>query len=96
MVIIADEVYQLSIHNPLKQFISFKKAVREIEPPYNQTTLVSLHSISKGFTGSCGLRGGYMEFVNVEPKIMELVYTLRDVTGINVTGSIAVNLVCEV
>ena len=36
------------------------------EPPLQ---LVSLHSISKGFLGECGLRGGYMELCGFDPEV---------------------------
>ena len=40
----------------------FKKIVRDL----NSKILVSFHSISKGFTGECGLRGGYFELTNID------------------------------
>lgn len=91
MIIIADEVYQLNVHTA-KEFMSFKKAVCSIEPPYNNTELISFNSISKGFTGECGVRGGYMELVNLDPDVMAQIDKTRDVCSVNVAGSIAVNL----
>ena len=61
LVIIADEVYQENIYNG--QFISFAKALGNLNVP-----LFSLHSISKGFYGECGHRGGYLEVRN-PPKV---------------------------
>ncbi len=90
LAIIADEVYQTNLHTP-KRFISFKKAVREIEAPFNQVELVSFHSISKGFIGECGVRGGYMEFVNFDPKVMAQIHKVRDSCSVNVAGTIAVS-----
>jgi len=37
--------------------------------PYNRTELYSLHSISKGVLGECGLRGGYVDLLNIDPDI---------------------------
>ena len=35
--------------------------------PYsNKLELASFHSVSKGITGECGLRGGYVEYWNVD------------------------------
>jgi hypothetical protein len=31
--------------------------------------VVSFHSTSKGFTGECGLRGGYFDLVGFEPAV---------------------------
>ena len=54
LAIIADEVYQNNLYGGT--FISMASAVGAREIP-----LFSLHSISKGFAGECGHRGGYME-----------------------------------
>lgn len=61
LAIIADEVYQENLYGG--QFISFAKAVG-----YRKIPLFSLHSVSKGFYGECGQRGGYLEVRN-PPKI---------------------------
>jgi aspartate/methionine/tyrosine aminotransferase len=31
--------------------------------------LISLHSISKGIIGECGLRGGFMELHNIDKEV---------------------------
>jgi aspartate/methionine/tyrosine aminotransferase len=58
LVIIADEVYQDNLYGGT--FISMASAVGGRDIP-----LFSLHSISKGFAGECGHRGGYMELRNM-------------------------------
>jgi aspartate/methionine/tyrosine aminotransferase len=57
LVIIADEVYQENVYG--NEFISFARALGNQDVP-----LFSLHSISKGFYGECGQRGGYLEVRN--------------------------------
>lgn len=58
LAIIADEVYQENVYGG--EFVSFAKVLGgEKEVP-----LFSLHSISKGFYGECGHRGGYLEVRN--------------------------------
>ena len=57
LAIIADEVYQENIY--AGEFVSFAKALGTDEVP-----LFSMHSISKGFYGECGHRGGYLEVRN--------------------------------
>jgi alanine transaminase len=57
LVILADEVYQENIY--AGEFISFAKALGNQDIP-----LFSFHSISKGFYGECGHRGGYLEVRN--------------------------------
>ena len=56
--IIADEVYQENLYGRL--FISMSSAIGSRDIP-----LFSLHSVSKGFSGECGHRGGYMELRNM-------------------------------
>lgn len=55
--ILADEVYQENIWASDKSFTSFKKAAWD--NGMQDACLVSMHSISKGFYGECGHRGGY-------------------------------------
>jgi len=61
LVIMADEVYQENIY--AGKFMSFAKALGTQDVP-----LFSFHSISKGFYGECGHRGGYLEMRN-PPKV---------------------------
>lgn len=61
LMVIADEVYQENIYQG--KFLSFAKVLGTGKVP-----LISLHSISKGFFGECGHRGGYLELRN-PPKI---------------------------
>ncbi len=58
VAIIADEVYQENVYGG--EFISFAKALGDEK----NVPLFSLHSISKGFYGECGHRGGYLEVRN--------------------------------
>ena len=57
LAIIADEVYQENLYS--SEFISFAKAISDRNIP-----LFSLHSVSKGYYGECGQRGGYLEVRN--------------------------------
>ncbi|MDP6684549.1 MAG: aminotransferase class I/II-fold pyridoxal phosphate-dependent enzyme [Candidatus Marinimicrobia bacterium] len=70
--IIADEVYQENTYG--SKFHSFAQAV------WNRpdVPLFSLHSVSKGFYGECGHRGGYLEVRNA-PKPESTDETLTEV-----------------
>jgi len=57
LVLIADEVYQENVYGA--PFVSFARALGDRRVP-----LCSLHSVSKGFYGECGHRGGYVELRN--------------------------------
>lgn len=62
LAVLADEVYQENIYTG--QFVSFARALGSD----TAIPLFSFHSISKGFFGECGHRGGYLEVRN-PPKI---------------------------
>lgn len=60
LLVIADEVYQENTYGA--PFVSFAAALGGGDVP-----LCSLHSVSKGFAGECGRRGGYLEVRNPPP-----------------------------
>lgn len=73
LVVIADEVYQENIYEG--EFHSFKKILSNLQKRsdlYDNVQLCSLHSISKGVSGECGQRAGYMELYNFEQGILDL------------------------
>lgn len=37
--------------------------------PYSKMELASFMSCSKGYMGECGLRGGYVEVINMDPEV---------------------------
>jgi aspartate/methionine/tyrosine aminotransferase len=77
LVVIADEVYQENIYGDHK-FVSMHSVLEEMGDPYKSSIeLCSMHSISKGFTGECGLRGGYFEFVNFDQFAKDMIYKLK-------------------
>lgn len=69
LFILADEVYQTNVYAPTSKFHSFKKVMFEMGGDYAELPLASFHSMSKGWQGECGLRGGYMEVVNLDPFV---------------------------
>lgn len=81
MLLLADEVYQENIYNPRKApFFSVRKVMAELGEPYaSQLELISLHSISKGLQGECGLRGGYFETHNLDPFAESMLLKLKSI-----------------
>ena len=49
------------------------------EPFSKDVELISLNSVSKGLFGECGLRGGYFEAHNIDPKVAEIMYKLKSI-----------------
>lgn len=76
LAVLADEVYQTNVFTG--SFVSFKQALRELQAKhpdkYDHVELASLHSISKGMVGECGHRGGYMELIGFDEKVVEQIY----------------------
>lgn len=81
LAILADEVYQFNIYTETKKFHSFKEVLMKLGKPYSEEVeLLSLHSISKGITGECGFRGGYIECVNIEKNVLAEMLKLQSIT----------------
>uniref|UniRef100_A0AAY4A5T8 alanine transaminase n=1 Tax=Denticeps clupeoides TaxID=299321 RepID=A0AAY4A5T8_9TELE len=97
LFLLADEVYQDSVHDPTAEFVSYKRVLHEMGPPYSNTVeLASFNSASKGFMGECGLRGGYVEFVNLDSAVMGHVYTLFSTEACTaVMGQIALDIMAN-
>ncbi|KAL6585243.1 Alanine--glyoxylate aminotransferase 2, mitochondrial [Orobanche minor] len=94
LVLLADEVYQENIYVPDKQFHSFKKVSRSMGYGEKDISLVSFQSVSKGYYGECGKRGGYMEITGFSPDIREQIYKVASVNLCsNISGQILASLV---
>ncbi|KAI3406127.2 ALT1 [Candida oxycetoniae] len=82
IVLIADEVYQENVFHG-KDFISFKRVLGELiqkRPDlYKNVQLASLHSTSKGVSGECGQRGGYMELVGFREEVKDIIFKLASI-----------------
>ncbi|TXT12910.1 hypothetical protein VHUM_01311 [Vanrija humicola] len=95
LLLLADEVYQTNVYEPeRKPFVSFKQVLRSMpEPIASSVELVSFHSISKGVSGECGRRGGYIETVNLDPGVEELLLKMASISlCAPVSGQIGVDL----
>jgi alanine transaminase len=94
LVLLADEVYQENIYVPEKKFHSFKQVSRSMGYGEEDISLVSFQSISKGYHGECGKRGGYMEVNGFSPEVREQIYKVASVNLCsNIGGQILASLV---
>eukprot|EP01052_Picozoa_sp_SAG31_P011934 SAG31_NODE_688_length_12807_cov_6.395814_2_plen_175_part_00 len=58
--------------------------------------MISFHSISKGFLGECGIRGGYFELYNLDPAIKANLYKLASISLCsNTHGQVGVGLMVK-
>ncbi|XP_011053137.1 PREDICTED: alanine aminotransferase 2-like [Acromyrmex echinatior] len=93
LFLLADEVYQNNVYDKDSAFHSFKKVMTEMGEPYSKMELASFMSISKGYMGECGIRGGYAEIINMDPKVMKVL--LKSISAIypTVLGQIILDVV---
>jgi len=77
LMLLADEVYQDNIHAEGKQFVSFRRLARELG---TSVEVFSFHSVSKGVTGECGLRGGFVHCMNLAPEVKDQMYKLASIS----------------
>ncbi|MBU2572592.1 MAG: aminotransferase class I/II-fold pyridoxal phosphate-dependent enzyme [Elusimicrobia bacterium] len=89
--ILADEVYQENVYGKGLKFHSFAKALHRLGE--KDVTLFSFHSVSKGFLGECGHRGGYLEVRNMPDDVYAELIKLQSI-GLcsNVTGQLVTYL----
>lgn len=94
LAIMADEVYQENVYAAHSKFFSFAKVMHDIND--TDTTLFSFHSVSKGFLGECGHRGGYMEFRNIPPDVLSEMVKQQSISlCANVSGQINTYLMVD-
>jgi alanine transaminase len=95
IVLMADEVYQENIWKDGGRFNSFRKAAFDLNlfSGENPLQLVSFHSVSKGFLGECGLRGGYFELLGIGEDVKMQLYKLASMSlASNTLGMLTVGL----
>ncbi|RPI18928.1 MAG: aminotransferase class I/II-fold pyridoxal phosphate-dependent enzyme [Ignavibacteriae bacterium] len=89
--IFADEVYQENVYVTNAAFHSFAKVMNKIGE--KDITLFSFHSVSKGFTGECGHRGGYLEIRNIPNEVLAQFIKLQSISlCANVDGQLVTYL----
>ncbi|HOX30850.1 MAG TPA: aminotransferase class I/II-fold pyridoxal phosphate-dependent enzyme [Spirochaetales bacterium] len=89
LAILADEVYQENVYRAGEKFTSFAKVIAE--KGEQGVSLFSFHSVSKGFLGECGQRGGYMEVRNLPADVTAQLTKLQSISICsNLPGQVAV------
>ncbi|CAM8881323.1 unnamed protein product [Rhodiola kirilowii] len=94
IVLLGDEVYQQNIYQDERPFISSRKVLLDMGPPISkEVQLVSYHTVSKGYWGECGQRGGYFEMTNIPPETVDEIYKVASISlSPNVPGQIFMGL----
>ncbi|CAL1579534.1 unnamed protein product [Knipowitschia caucasica] len=96
LFLLADEVYQDTIYTESKRFLSYKRVLAEMGPPFSDTVeLASFHSASKGLLGECGFRAGYVELVNIDPAVKKHIYTIFSKDNAPTPGQIALSVMAS-
>lgn len=94
IVLLADEVYQQNVYQDERPFVSARKILLDMGPPISkEVQLVSFHTVSKGYWGECGQRGGYFEMTNLSPQTVDEIYKIASISlSPNVPGQIFLGL----
>ena len=94
--LLADEVYQENIWGSIP-FISFRKVLLSMDESIrNSVELISFFSVSKGFYGECGKRGGYFQTENIDEFAHSQLYKMASINLCsNVVGQEVVELICN-
>nr|CAD1840935.1 unnamed protein product [Ananas comosus var. bracteatus] len=97
MVIINQETppdNALNVYQDERPFISARKILFDMGPPTSkEVQLISFHTVSKGYWGECGQRGGYFEMTNLPPKTVDEIYKVASISlSPNVPGQIFLGL----
>jgi alanine transaminase len=96
IMLISDEVYQENIYREGKTFKSMRKVVYDggLE---KRLALLSFHSISKGYYGECGRRGGFMELTGAwDDAVVDALLKLASIALCpNLAGQVLTSLVME-
>ncbi|KAM5567974.1 glutamate--glyoxylate aminotransferase 2 [Rosa sericea] len=80
LVLLGDEVYQQNVYQDERPFISARKVLMGMGPfRSKELQLVSFHTVSKGYWGECGQRGGYFEMTNIPPQTVDEIYKVASV-----------------
>lgn len=93
--LMADEVYQENIWKNGAKFVSFRKVAKDMNAfdGENGLQMISFHSVSKGFLGECGFRGGYFEILGIPEAVKQEIYKLASISLCsNSLGQIATGL----
>uniref|UniRef100_A0A2P2MNC5 Glutamateglyoxylate aminotransferase 2 n=1 Tax=Rhizophora mucronata TaxID=61149 RepID=A0A2P2MNC5_RHIMU len=81
LVLLGDEVYQQNIYQDERPFVSARKVLMDMGPPLSrEIQLVSFHTVSKGYWGECGQRGGYFEMTNIPLQTVDEIYKVASVS----------------
>lgn len=92
LVLLADEVYQENIYVPHKKFVSFRKVALDMGEEAKNAQIISFHSISKGFFGECGRRGGYLQAMGFDPEVFAQITKMWSINlCANTDGQIALD-----
>jgi hypothetical protein len=80
--------YQENVYADDRNFISFRKVVKTMAASSDASEaaagkaveMISFHSVSKGFIGECGIRGGYFELHNIDDAVKQNLYKLASIS----------------
>ncbi|KAK3545944.1 hypothetical protein QTP70_016948, partial [Hemibagrus guttatus] len=97
LFLMIDEVHQDNVYGKGIEFFSYRRVLSEIGLPYSSSVeLASFNSVSKSVMGECGLRGGYLELVNLDPLVIPYIHKFFNTIPCgSLNGQIAVDVMVD-
>lgn len=93
LVLLVQEVYQDCVYGQGVEFVSYKKVLFEMGHEFSDhVELISCSSLSNGTLGECGLRGGYMEIINMDPAVKQCIRTLKSMDTPTILSQFALEI----
>ncbi|KAM8889812.1 alanine aminotransferase 1-like isoform 1-T1 [Synchiropus picturatus] len=93
LVILAEEVYQDSVYGEDREFLSYRRVLLEMGAGYADTVeMVSFHSLSSACMQECGLRGAYMETINLDPSVHAFLQNMQATSSPAVLPQLAIDV----
>lgn len=95
IILLADEVYQANSWSKERPFISFRRVASAMG--YPDIEMFSFHSISKGYTAECGLRGGYLHMsTGIDADVKKQIIKMASIRlSNNTVGQVIMDLQCN-
>ncbi|KAM9832127.1 alanine aminotransferase 2-like [Neosynchiropus ocellatus] len=93
LIILAEEVYQDSVYGEDREFLSYRRVLLEMGAGYaDSVEMVSFHSLSGACMLECGLRGAYMETINLDPSVNTFLQNMQATSSPPVLPQLAINV----
>ncbi|XP_072911366.1 alanine aminotransferase 2-like isoform X2 [Hemitrygon akajei] len=94
LLLLAEEGHPEDVYSGNLQLLSYKKVLHEMGPEFSSVVeFISFNSVSRGHIGESGVRGCFVEVLNMDPAVQ---YYFRQMVGTFVSCSLPSQIAMEV